>query len=65
MKVYIVGIGMGNPDTLTVGAKRAIESSGLLIGATRLLESFDYVACEKARSHQAERHHRCSLQCDL
>lgn len=47
MKVYIVGIGMGNPDTLTVGAKRAIESSGLLIGATRLLESFDYVACEK------------------
>ena len=25
MKVFIVGIGMGNPDTLTVGAKRAIE----------------------------------------
>ena len=47
MKVYVVGIGMGNADTLTVGAKRAIESSGLLIGATRLLESFDYVACEK------------------
>ena len=47
MKVYIVGIGMGNPDTLTVGAKRAIENSDLLIGATRLLESFDYVTCEK------------------
>ena len=47
MKVYVVGIGMGNADTLTVGAKRAIESSDLLIGATRLLESFDYVACEK------------------
>ena len=47
MKVYVVGIGMGNADTLTVGAKRAIESSGLLIGATRLLESFDYVECEK------------------
>ncbi len=47
MKVYIVGIGMGNPDTLTVGAKNAIENSDLLIGATRLLESFDYVTCEK------------------
>ena len=42
MKVYIVGIGMGNPDTLTVGAKNAIENSDLLIGATRLLESFDF-----------------------
>ena len=47
MRVNIIGIGMGNPDTLTVGAKRAIESSDLLIGATRLLESFGYVACEK------------------
>lgn len=47
MKVNIIGIGMGNPDTLTVGAKRAIEGSDLLIGATRLLEPFDYVACEK------------------
>ena len=47
MKVNIIGIGMGNPDTLTVGAKRAIESSDLLIGATRLLESFDYAECEK------------------
>ena len=47
MKIYVVGIGMGNADTLTVGAKRAIESSDLLIGATRLLESFDYVECEK------------------
>ena len=47
MKVYVVGIGMGNVDTLTVGAKRAIESSGLLIGAKRLLESFDYVESEK------------------
>ena len=47
MKVFIVGIGMGNPDTLTVGAKRAIEGSGLLIGAKRLLEPFAHVECEK------------------
>ena len=47
MKVNIIGIGMGNVDTLTVGAKRAIEGSDLLIGASRLLEPFDYVACER------------------
>lgn len=47
MKVYLVGIGMGNADTLTVGAKRAIEGSGLLIGAKRLLEPFSNLACEK------------------
>ena len=47
MKVHIIGMGMGNPDTLTVGAKRAIEDSDLLIGAPRLLEPFDYVTCEK------------------
>ena len=47
MKVHIIGMGMGNPDTLTVGAKRAIEDSDLLIGAPRLLEPFEHVACEK------------------
>lgn len=47
MKVHIIGIGMGNPDTLTVGAKRAIEGSELLIGAPRLLEPFEHIACEK------------------
>ena len=47
MKVYIIGVGMGNPDTLTVGAKRAIEESGLLIGAKRLLEPFAHLTCEK------------------
>lgn len=41
MKVYLIGVGMGNPDTLTLGGKRAIEESQLLIGAPRLLEDFD------------------------
>ena len=45
MKVYLIGVGMGNPDTLTVGAKRAIEGSGLLIGGTRLLEPFAALDC--------------------
>ena len=47
MKVYLIGIGMGNPDTLTVGAKRAIEESDLLIGAKRLLEPFAELGCDK------------------
>ena len=38
--IYLVGVGMGNPDTLTLAAKRAIEGSDLLIGASRLLEPF-------------------------
>lgn len=47
MKVYLIGVGMGNPDTLTMGAMRAIEQSGLLIGAKRLLEPYAERACEK------------------
>ena len=46
MKVYLIGIGMGNVDTLTVGAKRAIEGSDVLIGAKRLLEPFEGLDCE-------------------
>jgi precorrin-6Y C5,15-methyltransferase (decarboxylating) len=38
--VYLVGVGMGNPQTLTQEGKAAICASGLLIGAKRLLEPF-------------------------
>ena len=37
---YLIGIGMGNPDTLTVGAARIIVRCGLLIGARRMLDAF-------------------------
>lgn len=47
MTVYLVGVGMGNPDTLTLAAKRVIEGSDLLIGAARLLEPFQALACRK------------------
>ena len=46
-KVYILGAGMGSVDMLTVAAKRAAEESCVLIGASRLLEIFDYLDCEK------------------
>ena len=39
-KVYLVGIGMGNPETLTLGAVRRIEGCGQLIGAQRMLDAF-------------------------
>ncbi len=40
MKLQIVGVGMGNPDTLTRQAERAIAQSDCLIGAQRMLEAF-------------------------
>lgn len=39
-KIYIIGIGMGNPDTITVRGQRIIEESAALIGAKRMVESF-------------------------
>ncbi len=38
--VYLIGAGMGHPDTLTLEAHRAITSSQLLLGAERLLQPF-------------------------
>ena len=46
-KIYLVGVGMGNPDTLTVGAKRAIEESDLLIGAKRLMQPYSHLDCKQ------------------
>ncbi len=40
MKVYLIGVGMGNPDLLTQEAERAIQCSDLLLGAERLLAEF-------------------------
>ena len=40
MKIYIIGIGMDGNKTLTAEAKKAIESSDVLIGAKRMTEPF-------------------------
>ncbi|MBR0404032.1 MAG: precorrin-6A reductase [Eggerthellaceae bacterium] len=45
--VYLVGIGLGDPDTLTIEAVKAIERSDLLIGAARMLEPYADRSCEK------------------
>ena len=39
--IYIIGIGMGAPENLTVEAGNAIEEAGLLIGAKRMLEPYE------------------------
>ena len=39
-KIYLVGIGMGNVETLTEQGRKAIEASGLLIGAERMVNAF-------------------------
>lgn len=41
-KVYLIGIGMGNPETMTIEAKKALESSDVIIGAKRMVEGLDY-----------------------
>ncbi|ODU56599.1 MAG: hypothetical protein ABT01_03605 [Clostridium sp. SCN 57-10] len=38
MDIAIVGIGMGNADTLTLGARRALEEAQLVVGAQRMLD---------------------------
>lgn len=43
MLISLIGVGMGNPDTLTVGALKAIERAQLVIAAPRLLDSLQSV----------------------
>lgn len=51
-RVALVGIGMGNPESLTVGAERAIRQADCLIGAKRMLEA---VAAEGKQRYAAIR----------
>ena len=40
-RVSLVGIGMGDPETRTLGMERAVREADCLIGARRMLESVD------------------------
>ena len=53
-KLTLIGIGMGNPDTLTIAAKRAAEEAEVLIGAERLLEAFSGLSAERVPAVRAE-----------
>ena len=39
MNINLVGIGLGNPNLLTKAAYKTIESSNIIIGARRIVES--------------------------
>ena len=49
-KVSLVGIGMGNPETRTLGMERSIREADCLIGAKRMLQSVD---CGNRKTHIA------------
>lgn len=49
-KVYIIGIGMGNPETMTAGALQTIRRCDAVVGARRMVES---VGGAGSRTHYA------------
>lgn len=50
MSVTLIGVGMGNPDTMTVEARRAVERSDYLIGSRRLLEGLGRTGAAAVRA---------------
>ncbi|MFR2561417.1 MAG: SAM-dependent methyltransferase [Anaeromassilibacillus sp.] len=45
-KIWLVGIGMGNRDTLTIGAWNILKNCDCLIGAQRMLDAFPELAVD-------------------
>lgn len=54
MKIYIIGIGLGNPNFLTKEAKKIIDFSDCLIGAERMLSAFEKLEKERFPCVRAE-----------
>ena len=48
-KVYIIGMGMGNPATLTCEARDALAESSLIIGSPRLVDALEELSGRKLR----------------
>lgn len=46
-RVYVIGLGMGNPATLTGEAREALAASELIIGAPRLIEALAWLEVPK------------------
>ena len=56
MKVYLIGVGLGNSDTLTAAARQAIEECPVLIGAPRLLKEYEGGRQDLPAPHRRGRH---------
>ena len=54
MKVTIIGVGMGNPDTITLRGLRAIEAAECLVGAQRLLDAFSEYGAKRVAAVKPE-----------
>lgn len=54
MNIWIVGIGMGGPSTMTVQATQAICDADVLVGAQRMLESAQAVRTAAGKEAAAE-----------
>ena len=46
-RVYVIGLGMGNPATLTGEAREALAASELIVGAPRLIEALAWLEVPK------------------
>lgn len=44
-KIYLIGVGMGTPGSLTIDAANAIDACATLLGAPRLLEPYAHKSC--------------------
>ena len=67
-KVSLVGLGMGDPESRTVGMERVLHEADCIIGAKRMLESVDpagkachaaILAKDIAQIIREDKHHRC------
>lgn len=54
-KISLVGIGMGNPDNMTIEAERACREAELLVGAGRMLAAADTAGKAVLNAYQAEK----------
>ena len=64
-QIYLIGIGMGNPDTLTVGAQKIIARSDCLIGAKRMLQTVNHPTARQFSSFRNEESDIVSLHCPI
>ena len=63
-EVCVIGVGMGNPNTLTVAARQALENCDLVLGSQRLLDDLSELGVTKKPIVGADKIERALLECD-
>ena len=49
-RIYLIGMGMGRPENMTMEARMALEHSQCIIGAKRLIDSLEGFTAPKIRA---------------